>query len=104
MGLSERNIAAAVDNLQNYKCVLPTDIQPDCEMAIEALKKQIEMKPLIKVRTVNTVNRTRFTEIAITEYYCRCFNKLSERLETTVPKKPNYCCRCGQKLNWGDIE
>ena len=104
MGKSEINKVAAVENLKNYKCILPMDMQPDIKMAIGALKKQIEMKPLTKIREIKTRSLVGVGKITITEYYCRCFNKLSERMITTVPKKPNYCCRCGQKIDWSEIE
>lgn len=55
------------------------------ELAIKALKKQIQVKPIIKIDGVDDI-------------YLSC---VCEKVLSGYDDRPMYCPQCGQKIDWG---
>lgn len=95
-----RNESEAIECLRSNK---PTSsylmLQESVDMAIQALEKQIPMKPVRKLRS-GMGNDYR-------DYYCSCGMfigyepRVRNYLESGTPPF-SYCCNCGQKFDWSD--
>lgn len=99
----------AVEKLKNMRLFMQTeDKNSDCkfteddykanEMAINALEKQMPMKPVRKLRS-GMGNDYR-------DYYCACGRFISYEPEVHHYIKNgitpfSYCCDCGRKIDWG---
>lgn len=99
----------AIEKLKNMRLFMQiTDENNDCkfteddykanEMAIQALEKQIPMKPVRKLRS-GMGNDYR-------DYYCTCGRFIGYEPEVhhyikngTIPF--GYCSGCGRKIDWG---
>lgn len=57
-----------------------------CEIAVEAMRKQIETEPIMRHR--NKIDRVIHGKC----FYC----------ENEVNATMNYCSECGQKIDWSD--
>lgn len=84
---------------KNNDCKFTEDDYKANEMAIQALEKQIPMKPVRKLRS-GMGNDYR-------DYYCSCGMfigyepRVRNYLESGTPPF-SYCCNCGQKFDWSD--
>lgn len=65
----------------------PLDYQEAFDVAVECIEKQIPKKPKMPHKYIR-------------EWECqRCksyFAQLNDR--------PRYCCECGQRIDWGEVE
>ncbi len=94
----ELELDEVIENLEYLISDSCTDTQSDyieeIEIAIQALEKQIPMKP---------INKTKPDDYASLAYencnivVCPTCNR---RLK--LKSKGNYCDKCGQKLDWSD--
>ena len=71
---------------KTYKS-FPKDVDDACDMAIQALEKQIPKKPIFYAH----------------DYYCSVCNSLVGNNEFEW-KRFKYCDTCGQHLDWSDEE
>lgn len=68
-------------NKEGYSIILGKE---ECDMCIEALEKQIAKK-------IEEHNKT---------CKCRVFDYMNYECTQRVP----YCCVCGQKIDWSEVE
>lgn len=77
-----------------------------CDIAIEALEKQIPKKPIIYTDTRNLLdyNGNDYGVREVDVYDCpNCGFDISDKSVCEEYKyKPSCCPECGQKLNWED--
>ena len=71
---------------KTYKS-FPKDVDDACDMAIQALEKQIPKKPIFYAH----------------DYYCSVCNSIVGNNEFEW-KRFKYCDTCGQKLDWSEEE
>jgi hypothetical protein len=98
----------AIEKLKNMRLYMQiTDKNNDCkfteddykanEMAIQALEKQIPMKPIFNHNLSDTLSL----------FHCECGNAIKVSHDIGIMDKnnaPNYCSECGCKLDWSDEE
>jgi hypothetical protein len=67
------------------------------EMAIQSLEKHIPKKPIFDYNLSDTLS----------EFHCDCGNNIKVKHDIGVMDNndaPNYCSKCGCKLDWSDKE
>nr|DAH59194.1 MAG TPA: DNA REPAIR HELICASE RAD25, SSL2, PRE-INITIATION COMPLEX, RNA POLYMERASE.0A [Caudoviricetes sp.] len=95
--LSDRNMTAEV--LENYM-----RFEDECvkkgftfKSVIEAREKQIAKKPIFGYNLSDTLS----------VFHCECGNTIKVSHDIGIMNNnnaPNYCSKCGQKLDWSDEE
>lgn len=66
-------------------------------MAIQALEKQIPMKPIFNHNLSDTLSL----------FHCECGNAIKVSHDIGIMNNnnvPNYCSKCGCRLDWSDEE
>lgn len=83
-------IQEAIKRLESCSIIpFDEDSQRVCNLAIHALKKQIPKKPVY-----NCNNEV---------IHCpNCDYDLMGGIEIDAEEEPDYCWKCGQKLDWSD--
>lgn len=98
----------AIEKLKNMRLYMQiTDKNNDCkfteddykanEMAIQALEKQIPMKPIFNHNLSDTFSL----------FHCECGNAIKVSHDIGIMNNnnvPNYCSKCGCRLDWSDEE
>ena len=98
----------AIEKLKNMRLYMQiTDKNNDCkfteddykanEMAIQALEKQIPMKPIFNHNLSDTLSI----------FHCECGNKIKVSHDIGIMNNnnaPNYCSKCGCRFDWSDEE
>jgi hypothetical protein len=98
----------AIEKLKNMRLYMQiTDKNNDCkfteddykanEMAIQALEKQIPMKPIFNHNLSDTLSL----------FHCECGNAIKVSHDIGIMNNnnaPNYCSKCGCRLDWSDEE
>ena len=98
----------AIEKLKNMRLYMQiTDKNNDCkfteddykanEMAIQALEKQIPMKPIFNHNLSDTLSL----------FHCECGNAIKFSHDIGIMNNnnaPNYCSKCGCRLDWSDEE
>ena len=98
----------AIEKLKNMRLYMQiTDKNNDCkfteddykanEMAIQALEKQIPMKPIFNHNLSDTLSL----------FHCECGNAIKVSHDIGIMNNnnaPNYCSNCGCRLDWSDEE
>lgn len=67
------------------------------EMAIQALEKQIAKKPIFDYNLSDTLSK----------FHCECGNTIKVSHDVGImdnSNAPNYCSKCGCRLDWSDEE
>lgn len=67
------------------------------EMAIQALEKQIAKKPIFDYNLSDTLSK----------FHCECGNTIKVSHDVGIMDNnnaPNYCSKCGCRLDWSDEE
>lgn len=91
-----------------YECAQGTDSPFNCEyggcrvakatrVAIKALEKQIPKRPIFNHNLSDTLS----------VFHCECGNKIKVSHDIGIMNNnnaPNYCSKCGCKLDWSDEE
>lgn len=102
------NYEEAIDNLNNKFLLCPIDCAEDCEacrieavqLAIEALEKQIPKKP--HITTMEYAYSAGKRTIRNCPY---CYEVRGLGLWKSLIDKPTpYCRRCGQAIDWSEVE
>lgn len=98
----------AIEKLKNMRLYMQiTDKNNDCkfteddykanEMAIQALEKQIPKKPIFNHNLSDTLSL----------FHCECGNTIKVSHDIGIMNNnnaPNYCSKCGCRLDWSDEE
>lgn len=98
----------AIEKLKNMRLYMQiTDKNNDCkfteddykanEMAIQALEKQIPKKPIFNHNLSDTLSL----------FHCECGNTIKVSHDIGIMDNnnaPNYCSKCGCRLDWSDEE
>lgn len=98
----------AIEKLKNMRLYMQiTDKNNDCkfteddykanEMAIQALEKQIPKKPIFNHNLSDTLSI----------FHCECGNTIKVSHDIGIMDNnnaPNYCSKCGCRLDWSDEE
>lgn len=98
----------AIEKLKNMRLYMQiTDKNNDCkfteddykanEMAIKALEKQIPKKPIFNHNLSDTLS----------VFHCECGNVIKVSHDVGIMDNnnaPNYCSKCGCRLDWSDEE
>lgn len=98
----------AIEKLKNMRLFMQIeDKSNDCkfteddykanEMAIQALEKQIPMKPIFNHNLSDTLSL----------FHCECGNAIKVSHDIGIMNNnnvPNYCSKCGCRLDWSDEE
>lgn len=91
---------------EQAKVILEAEIvhHPECSIfgealsiAIQALEKQIPKKPIFDCNFSDTLSK----------FYCECGNTIKVSHDVGIMDNnnaPNYCSKCGCRLDWGDEE
>lgn len=94
--MDEKEVRKAIDVIKGYRTVdefmQNTDRLQYCDVAIEALEKQLRLKPV------------REDDKEYTDYKCPACGKLllSTSLGDKVFGEREKACDCGQKLDWSE--
>lgn len=68
-----------------------------CDMAIQALEKQMPKKPIFNHNLSDTLS----------VFHCECGNTIKVSHDIGIMNNnnaPNYCSKCGCRLDWSDEE
>ena len=98
----------AIEKLKNMRLYMQiTDKNNDCkfteddykanETAIQALEKQIPKKPIFNHNLSDTLS----------VFHCECGNAIKVSHDIGIMDNnnaPNYCSKCGCRLDWSDEE
>lgn len=98
----------AIEKLKNMRLYMQiTDKNNDCkfteddykanETAIQALEKQIPKKPIFNHNLSDTLS----------VFHCECGNAIKVSHDIGIMNNnnaPNYCSKCGCRLDWSDEE
>lgn len=98
----------AIEKLKNMRLYMQiTDKNNDCkftkddykanETAIQALEKQIPKKPIFNHNLSDTLSI----------FHCECGNAIKVSHDIGIMNNnnaPNYCSKCGCRLDWSDEE
>lgn len=98
----------AIEKLKNMRLYMQiTDKNNDCkfteddykanETAIQALEKQIPKKPIFNHNLSDTLSL----------FHCECGNAIKVSHDVGIMNNnnaPNYCSKCGCRLDWSDEE
>lgn len=98
----------AIEKLKNMRLYMQiTDKNNDCkfteddykanETAIQALEKQIPKKPIFNHNLSDTLSL----------FHCECGNAIKVSHDIGIMNNnnaPNYCSKCGCRLDWSDEE
>lgn len=98
----------AVEKLKNMRLFMQLeDNKNDCKfteddykankMAIEALEKQIPKKPIFNHNLSDTLS----------VFHCECGNIIKVSHDVGIMNNnnaPNYCSKCGCRLDWSDVD
>lgn len=98
----------AIEKLKNMRLFMQiTDKNNDCkfmeddykanEMAIKALEKQMPKKPIFNHNLSDTLSL----------FHCECGNIIKVSHDIGIMNNnnaPNYCSKCGCRLDWSDEE
>lgn len=98
----------AIEKLKNMRLYMQiTDKNNDCkftkddykanETAIQALEKQIPKKPIFNHNLSDTLSL----------FHCECGNAIKVSHDIGIMDNnnaPNYCSKCGCRLDWSDEE
>lgn len=98
----------AIEKLKNMRLYMQiTDKNNDCkftkddykanETAIQALEKQIPKKPIFNHNLSDTLSL----------FHCECGNAIKVSHDIGIMNSnnaPNYCSKCGCRLDWSDEE
>lgn len=82
---------------KNNDCKFTEDDYKVNEMAIQALEKQIPMKPIFNHNLSDTLSL----------FHCECGNAIKVSHDIGIMNNnnaPNYCSKCGCRLDWSDEE
>lgn len=82
---------------KNNDCKFTEDDYKVNEMAIQALEKQIPMKPIFNHNLSDTLSL----------FHCECGNTIKVSHDIGIMNNnnaPNYCSKCGCRLDWSDEE
>lgn len=82
---------------ENNDCKFTEDDYKANEMAIQALEKQIPMKPIFNHNLSDTLSL----------FHCECGNAIKVSHDIGIMNNnnvPNYCSKCGCRLDWSDEE
>lgn len=96
----------AIEKLKNMRLYMQiTDKNNDCkftkddykanETAIQALEKQIPKKPIFNHNLSDTLS----------VFHCECGNAIKVSHDIGIMNNnnaPNYCSKCGRRLDWSD--
>ena len=67
------------------------------EMAVQALEKQIAKKPIFGYNLSDTLS----------VFHCECGNTIKVNHDVGIMNNnnaPNYCSKCGCRLDWSDVD
>lgn len=97
----ELELNEVIENLEYLVSDSCTDTQFDyieeIEIATKSLKKQIPKKPIFSHNLSDTLS----------VFHCECGNAIKVSHDTGIMDNnnaPNYCSKCGCKLDWSDKE
>lgn len=82
---------------QNNDCKFTKDDYKANETAIQALEKQIPKKPIFNHNLSDTLS----------VFHCECGNAIKVSHDIGIMNNnnaPNYCSKCGCRLDWSDEE
>lgn len=82
---------------ENNGCKFTEDDYKANEMAIQALEKQIPKKPIFNHNLSDTLS----------VFHCECGNAIKVSHDIGIMNNnnaPNYCSKCGCRLDWSDEE
>ena len=82
---------------KNSEHKFPEDDYKTKEMAIQALEKQIPKRPTFDYNLSDTLSK----------FHCECGNVIKVSHDIGIMNNnnaPNYCSKCGCKLDWSDEE
>lgn len=96
----------AIEKLKNMRLFMKIeDEKNDCkfteddyganEKAIQALEKQMPMKPIFDYNLSDTLSK----------FHCECGNVIKVSHDAGIMNNnnaPNYCSKCGCRLDWGN--
>ena len=101
MAESEKLIENEAEAIECLKSNKPTSgylmLQEAIDMAIQALEKQIPKKPIFDYNFSDTLSK----------FHCGCGNTIKVRHDVGIMDNndaPNYCSKCGCRLDWSDEE
>ncbi len=101
MAESERLIENETEAIECLESNKPTSgyvmLQESIDMAIQALEKQIPKKPIFDHNLSDTLS----------VFHCECGNTIKVSHDIGIMNNnnaPNYCSKCGCRLDWSDEE
>ena len=103
--MTEREAVEKLKNMRLFmqlednknECKFTEDDYKANEMAIQALEKQIPMKPIFNHNLSDTLSL----------FHCECGNAIKVSHDIGIMNNnnaPNYCSKCGCRLDWSDEE
>lgn len=94
--LKNMRLYMQITDKNNY-CKFTEDDYKANEMAIQALEKQIPKKPIFNHNLSDTLS----------VFHCECGNVIKVSHDVGIMDNnnvPNYCSKCGCRLDWSDKE
>lgn len=94
--LKNMRLFMQIENKKN-ECKFAEDDYKANNIAIQALEKQIPKKPIFDCNFSDTLSK----------FYCECGNTIKVSHDVGIMDNnnaPNYCSKCGCRLDWGDDE
>lgn len=103
--MTEREAAEKLKNMRLFmqlednknECKFAEDDYKANEMAIQALEKQIAKKPIFGYNLSDTLS----------VFHCECKNIIKVSHDVGIMNNnnaPNYCSKCGCRLDWSDVD